>query len=253
MEGIGNFTSCTCPHGFSGTDCGLDLDFCTPTTCENGGTCIELRGNSTSCNCVAGFSGENCEQDLDFCQPITCLNSGTCLEGRGTVTMCDCAPGYAGSSCEVDVDYCSSSSCRNGGTCVEGPGRTTSCQCLQDFSGPMCSTRREAPSVPCPAQVEPTWMLSYPETQPGETVMHQCSEIQNSGTMSGMVEELKNIPRFSSALATLLFAGSMGSTSRVCLGNGEWGAVDTFSCRQEAIQQVEMEVCTCQLLDYNTS
>ena len=33
-----------------------------------------------------------------------------------------------------------------------------------------------------------------------------------------------------------------GMASRLCLGDGEWDAVDTFSCREQAIQQVAVEV-----------
>ena len=164
------------------------------TTCQNGGSCVDLLGTETACICAAGFSGERCQEDINtFCQLDMCRNGGTCIEGRGTLTACSCAPGYTGPTCETDLDYCLPSTCRNGGTCVEGPGRSTSCLCPQDITGPMCSTLIEAPPVPCPAEVDASWMLSYAETQPGATVMHQCSDILGPGTMSEGIRKTSNL------------------------------------------------------------
>ena len=50
----------------------------------NGGTCVEGFGPDTTCSCPEGYSGANCSNDIDFCTPETCLNGGTCNEGSGT-------------------------------------------------------------------------------------------------------------------------------------------------------------------------
>ena len=190
VEGEGGATTCVCPSGFSGATCEVDQNFCVLTSCQNGGSCVELRGAETACSCLAGFTGEQCEEDINtFCQLDMCRNGGMCVEGRGVETACNCVPGYTGPICETDIDYCLPSTCKNGGTCVDGAGRNTSCLCPQDFTGPMCSTRLEAPTVPCPAEVDVNWMLSYAETQPGVTVTRQCSDILGPGTMSEGKEE----------------------------------------------------------------
>jgi hypothetical protein len=43
-----------------------------------------------------------------------------------------------------------------------------------------------------------------------------------------------------------------GIVSRVCLGGGEWGSVDTFACRREEIQEVSREVSRLILRGCNT-
>ena len=38
----------------------VDINDCTPTSCENGGTCVDGVNNVT-CNCATGFTGETCQ------------------------------------------------------------------------------------------------------------------------------------------------------------------------------------------------
>ena len=57
----------------------------------------------TTCDCAPGFTGTNCSLDLDFCTPSTCLNGGTCVEGYGTETLCMCAKEFSGPNCTTCV------------------------------------------------------------------------------------------------------------------------------------------------------
>ena len=41
----------------------LDIDDCTATTCNNGGTCVDLVA-AYRCDCVLGFTGTNCETGM---------------------------------------------------------------------------------------------------------------------------------------------------------------------------------------------
>jgi len=119
-----------------------------PTTCRNGGTCVEEFGLDTSCSCPEGYSGPDCGTDLQFCTVETCLNGGTCNEGPGTTTACDCTSGFTGANCSVDLQFCTASTCLNGGTCSEGPGiettcfegvgEQTHCECTAGFAGMLC-------------------------------------------------------------------------------------------------------------------
>ena len=57
---VGGFT-CTCPSGWGGNTCKVDIDnACAPTNpCQNGGECTDEVGGYT-CTCQNGFSGTNC-------------------------------------------------------------------------------------------------------------------------------------------------------------------------------------------------
>ncbi|KAL5467520.1 hypothetical protein EMCRGX_G031763 [Ephydatia muelleri] len=139
VEGLGPLTSCSCAVGFAGSNCNTDLPFCTSTTCLNGGTCVEGLGPLTSCSCAVGFAGSNCNTDVPICTSTTCLNGGTCVEGLGPLTSCSCAVGFAGSNCTTDLPFCTSTTCLNGGTCYDGYGTYTNCTCAPGFNGPTCS------------------------------------------------------------------------------------------------------------------
>ena len=74
----------------------------------------------TTCDCAACFTGVNCGLDLNFCTPCTCLNGGTCIEGYGTETACMCTEDFIGPHCAIyiagkfelhDRDY--SNQCKN--------------------------------------------------------------------------------------------------------------------------------------------
>ena len=57
----------------------------------------------TTCDCAAGFNGSNCSSDINFCTSTTCLNGGTCVEGYGTETLCMCTEEFSGPNCTTCV------------------------------------------------------------------------------------------------------------------------------------------------------
>ncbi len=128
---------CTCAPGYSGPNCGTNIDDCLPNQCMNGGTC-EDRVNSFACTCAAGFSGTNCATNINDCSPNPCENGGTCTDGVNGFT-CACLPGFMGNRCQGNTDDCSTSPCENGGTCSDGVNGFT-CACPPGYSGATCST-----------------------------------------------------------------------------------------------------------------
>ena len=58
--------SCSCSTGWTGTNCGVDIDECASYPCTNG-QCVE-GVDSYSCTCASGFRGDNCAVDVNECQ-----------------------------------------------------------------------------------------------------------------------------------------------------------------------------------------
>ena len=50
---------CSCPAGYSGKNCGIDIDDCAGVECPGNSTCID-EVDSFTCVCNLGFEGENC-------------------------------------------------------------------------------------------------------------------------------------------------------------------------------------------------
>ncbi|KAG9510069.1 Neurogenic locus notch-like protein 2 [Fragariocoptes setiger] len=128
---------CTCPAGFTGSDCSRDLDECSEAgnPCEHGGTCVNLPG-SFKCDCPPGFTGPRCEININECDSNPCRNDGTCLDERGRY-RCVCMPGFTGNNCEIDVDECASNPCQNGAMCRDFVNGYR-CLCLAGYWGERC-------------------------------------------------------------------------------------------------------------------
>ncbi|XP_058846070.1 sushi, nidogen and EGF-like domain-containing protein 1 isoform X3 [Acipenser ruthenus] len=139
--------TCSCPSGYTGKRCQIDVNECSTYPCQNGGSCIDGQNNFT-CLCLPGFRGPLCGIDVNECSSQPCQNGGTCIDGQNSFT-CLCPPGYKGPVCEIDMDECEGILCRNGGMCVEGVGHFT-CVCEPGYTGETCETEiKECDSQPC--------------------------------------------------------------------------------------------------------
>jgi hypothetical protein len=58
---IGSSCQCTCPCGYSGTNCQTYTSPCSKGPCLNGGSCTATGCNSYTCSCPSEFSGINCQ------------------------------------------------------------------------------------------------------------------------------------------------------------------------------------------------
>lgn len=117
MNSPSGFT-CMCTEGVRGSRCEETIR-CSPDSCENGGTCRELKSGNVTCACPQGYSGPHCQHSHNRCAtaPRPCHNGATChnrLEGEGYT--CSCPKGYTGPHCNIR-DHCSSSPCRSGESC----------------------------------------------------------------------------------------------------------------------------------------
>ena len=60
------------------------------------GTCQDALGISEySCRCDGGFSGHNCGTNIDDCASFPCQHGGTCVDGADTY-ICVCTSGFQG-------------------------------------------------------------------------------------------------------------------------------------------------------------
>ncbi|XP_014254635.1 neurogenic locus protein delta [Cimex lectularius] len=129
--GQGSYT-CSCPPGYTGTDCEHKIDGCSHKPCLNGAKCIDEGAGGYKCECPSGWKGTHCENSAVTCGHLPCQNGGTC-EDTATGYSCSCSPGFSGQDCSVEVDLCQ---CQNGATCTpEG-----NCICPTGFSGSHCQT-----------------------------------------------------------------------------------------------------------------
>ncbi|XP_041475008.1 protein eyes shut homolog [Lytechinus variegatus] len=88
---------CQCREGFTDLDCSVNIDDCLPTSCDNGGTCID-QVNGFSCVCLEQFSGPTC-QSSSSCDTLDCEN-GFCLVDDEGIDYCRCDLGFTGMLCQ---------------------------------------------------------------------------------------------------------------------------------------------------------
>lgn len=58
----------------TGPRCNEDVNECKKNPCKNGGRCINSQG-SYVCKCQPGYSGHDCQIDIDDCTPSKCFPS----------------------------------------------------------------------------------------------------------------------------------------------------------------------------------
>ena len=94
---------CKCNAGWGGRDCSIDINECSQSPCQNGGTCKNNFGGYV-CTCPAGYDGEDCSEVAGSCNPNPCKNGGSCFPGPSP--ECICPTGYSGPLCENSGNAC---------------------------------------------------------------------------------------------------------------------------------------------------
>lgn len=164
---------CACDEGWGGLFCNQDLNYCTNhKPCMNGGTCFNTGQGSYTCSCPSGFTGTECQTLLFDCHSKPCLNGGTCtmtelpsvsyVNGNGTELSsssrqqhrrsyrCTCPPGWRGRHCEITTRSCRDSPCRHGATCEDDSLRGYVCHCPSGYIGTDCESQvDECSPNPC--------------------------------------------------------------------------------------------------------
>uniref|UniRef100_A0A8D1Q859 Protein crumbs homolog 1 n=1 Tax=Sus scrofa TaxID=9823 RepID=A0A8D1Q859_PIG len=143
---------CTCPGGWSGTHCELDVDECLSNPCFHGNCSDSVA--AYHCTCEPGYTGVHCEAVTDNCQNHQCANGATCISddkgyschcpGNVTGTLCRRASSPS-AVCGKEKNF----TCYNGGNCTESQGELQ-CMCRPGFTGEWCERDvDECASNPC--------------------------------------------------------------------------------------------------------
>ena len=77
LNGAGNFT-CSCPAGYTGTLCELDVNECALSKPCFNGSCNSNEQPGFSCSCFAGYTGDLCQTEViiltNFIKPLNWYN-----------------------------------------------------------------------------------------------------------------------------------------------------------------------------------
>ncbi|XP_028410565.1 uncharacterized protein LOC114533262 [Dendronephthya gigantea] len=75
---------------------------CASDPCFNGGTCTNIHSNF-SCSCPVGFTGHRCEMEVDDCDDLSCGENEVCVR-VGDTFDCVCHQDYTGDDCKEKVE-----------------------------------------------------------------------------------------------------------------------------------------------------
>ncbi|XP_004028145.3 protein crumbs homolog 1 isoform X4 [Gorilla gorilla gorilla] len=152
-EDIYSSYHCSCPLGWSGKHCELNIDECFSNPCIHG-NCSD-RVAAYHCTCEPGYTGVNCEVDIDNCQSHQCANGATCISHTNGYS-CLCFGNFTGKFCRqsrLPSTVCGNEktnlTCYNGGNCTEFQAELK-CMCRPGFTGEWCEKDiDECASDPC--------------------------------------------------------------------------------------------------------
>lgn len=109
-----NGYKCACEPPWTGENCEVELDPCSPNKCKNGLCNPSTNFLDFSCSCELGYTGRLCDEDINEChQSSPCRNGGVCINTNGSY-ICECSVGYEGRDCLINTDDCAVSPCLNG-------------------------------------------------------------------------------------------------------------------------------------------
>ncbi|KAA0200586.1 hypothetical protein FBUS_04398 [Fasciolopsis buskii] len=151
---------CQCKPGFTGVDCGQDIDECALGTHQCEQQCVNTHG-SYYCTCRSGYKpyskdpnrcgldvcDPTCSEQQSHCKGRMCLNGGVCRQFGDNESQCVCPPGYEGTLCEQDTDECTLNPCDH--LCFNTPGSYL-CACQPGYRlQPDNRTCVQDPVEPC--------------------------------------------------------------------------------------------------------
>ena len=132
---------CSCPAGYDGALCAVNINECEEHGCIHG-ECVDEVGNYT-CACAPGWTGWLCDLDKDECEDEPCQHGGSCAQTiiPGNYN-CACPQEYKGKNCEeLKIKTCAQEPCRHGRCIPENnPGSSDQyrCDCAQGYTGFNC-------------------------------------------------------------------------------------------------------------------
>ncbi|KAG2461833.1 protein crumbs homolog 1 isoform X2 [Polypterus senegalus] len=171
-EDLFNLFNCTCPGGWTGLMCEINIDECESNPCVHGNCSDKIL--FYECICIPGYTGRNCELEINECLNHQCKNGATCIDGINRYS-CLCPRNSTGPFCETILRYelendspfyypiprypklpssfCENDkrnyTCYNGGNCTKVSAEWK-CACLPGFQGDWCEVDiDECASNPC--------------------------------------------------------------------------------------------------------
>ena len=78
----------------------MDIDECSlGSDCLRGGVCVDGE-NSYTCSCPSGYTGTRCELEVNECESQPCAHGGQCTDMFDGYS-CQCADTFTGTDCHL--------------------------------------------------------------------------------------------------------------------------------------------------------